>query len=131
MEGTLTCYADDFVWVVTVNFINKVADVTFAKLTSAISWEEHETFKHLGLYVNQNDKGIIEIQQIPYIDELKEYFIKKSQHELPNAQLTGKQVQQLWAIAGQLNWTSSQTRPDISYQGSEISASVKDVTITN
>ena len=131
MEGTLTCYADDFVWVVTVNFINKVADVTFAKLTSAISWEEHETFKHLGLYVNQNDKGIIEIQQIPYIHELKEYFIKKSQHELPNAQLTGKQVQQLWAIAGQLNWTSSQTRPDISYQGSEISASVKDVTITN
>ena len=35
------------------------------------------------------------MQQIPYIDELKEYFIKKSQHELPNARLTGKQVQQL------------------------------------
>ena len=131
MEGTLSCYADDFVCAVTVNFINKVADVTFAKLTSTISWEEHETFKYLGLYVNQYDKGIIEMQQIPYIDELKEYFIKKSQHELPNARLTGKQVQQLWAITGQLNWTSCQTRPDISYQASKISTLIKDATITN
>ena len=56
-------------------------------------------------------------------------FIEKPWHAMPNAQLTGKQAQQLRVIAGQLKWTSSQTRPHISYQAGEISTSVKDATI--
>ena len=32
-------------------------------------------------------------------------------------------------LAGQLNWTSSQTRPDISYQACDVSTSIKNATI--
>ena len=48
-----------------------------------------------------------------------------------NAQLTDKERQQFQAIAGQLNWASSQTRPHISYQACEISTSVKNATIND
>ena len=34
---------------------------------------------------------------------------------MPDAHLTETEAQQLRRLASQLNWTSSQTRPDISY----------------
>ena len=46
-----------------------------------------------------------------------------------NAQLTDEEGQQFQATAGQLNWTSTQTGPDIGYQACEISTSVKNATI--
>ena len=45
--------------------------------------------------------------------------------------INSKEAQHLWAIAGQLNWISWQTRPDISYQVCEISTSVNDTTIND
>ena len=43
--------------------------------------------------------------------------------------LTAKESQQLKAVAGQLNWVSSQTRPDISFDSCQVSVSCKDATI--
>ena len=43
--------------------------------------------------------------------------------------MTAKESQQLKAIAGQLNWVSSQTRPDISFDSCQVSVSCKDTTI--
>ena len=102
LDGILSCHVDNFVWGGTVNFMHKAVDVL--KRTFTISSEEHETFKYLGPSVSQNDKVII-IQQIRYIDKLKAFVIEKLRRKMRNAQLTDKKVQQLRAIAGQLNWT--------------------------
>ena len=48
---------------------------------------------------------------------------------MPDAHLTETEAQQLHMLARQLNWTSSQTRPDISYQACEVSTSIKNATI--
>ena len=45
------------------------------------------------------------------------------------AKLTTEETRQLRGIAGQLNWTSSQRRPDISYAACEVSVSIKDAQI--
>ena len=42
-----------------------------------------------------------------------------------NGSLSDKEAQQLHTLAGQLNWTSSQTHPDVSYQAREVSTSIK------
>ena len=42
-----------------------------------------------------------------------------------NGSLSDKEAQQLHTLAGQLNWTSSQTCPDVSYQAREVSTSIK------
>ena len=44
---------------------------------------------------------------------------------MQDAHLTGTEAQQLRTLAGQLNWTSPQTRPDISYQACEVSICIK------
>ena len=48
---------------------------------------------------------------------------------MPDTQSTETETQQLRKLAGQLNQTSSQTRPDNSYQVCEVSASIKNATI--
>ena len=51
-----------------------------------INSEKCETFKYLGLYVQQKD-GEITIHQVPYMNELKELQIEKSRKEMPDAHL--------------------------------------------
>ena len=43
--------------------------------------------------------------------------------------LTTDEAQQLKGLAGQLNWTSSQTCPDMSFGACEVSISIKDAQI--
>lgn len=62
-----------------------------------------------------------------YIDELlKENYQREM---LKEVYLTTEKARQLREIAGQLNWTSSQTRPYRSHAACEVNVSIKDVTI--
>lgn len=47
---------------------------------------------------------------------------------MPDTQLRETETQQLGKLAGQLNQTSSLTRPDNSYQVCEVSASIENAT---
>ena len=66
-----------------------------------------------------------------YIEELKEVAIETKRKMSKEAQLTTCEARQLRGLPGQLNWTSSQTRPDMSFGASEISTSIKDATIND
>ena len=48
---------------------------------------------------------------------------------MQHTKLTDSKAQQLWGLAGQLNWSSGQTCPDMSYQACEISTPVKNAKI--
>ena len=111
MEGILCCHVDDFAWVSTKYFKNKV--IKLLKETFSVSLERCETFKYLGLDVCQNDN------------------VKKSRRALLNSSLSDKEAQQLHTLSGQLNWTLSQTCPDVSYQACEVSTSTEDATIND
>ena len=120
----MCCHVDDFVWGGTKNFKNKV--IKLLKETFSISLERSETFKYLGLDVCQND-NVITLHQIPYVSELSECNVEKSRRGLLNSSLSDKER----GLAGQLNWTLSQTHPDVSYQAWEVSTSIKDATIND
>ena len=92
--------------------------------------ERCETFKYLGLDICPND-NVITFHQILYISELSECNVEKLRRGLLNISLSDKEAQQLRTLAGQLNWTSSQTRPYVSYQACEVSTSIKDATIND
>ena len=79
----------------------------------AISKEEKETFKYLGLQILQK-KGCIKIHQKDYIEEIQSVqvdILSQKDHVL-----SPKETQQLRRIAGQLNWVSTQTRLDMAMQ---------------
>ena len=52
-----------------------------------MSSQESETFKYIGLYIDQK-YDVIKLHQIPYINELKGCVIEKSSKELQHAKLT-------------------------------------------
>ena len=66
-----------------------------------------------------------------YTDELKEADVSRERRMSKESPLTTKEARQLRGLAGQLNWTSSQTRPDMSFGACEVSASIKDSTVND
>ena len=122
LKGLLCCHVDDFVWSGSVNFEKQIINVL--KETFSESSQESETFKYLGLYIDQKN-DVIMLHQIPYINELKECDIKKSCKELQHVKLTESEAPLLRGLAGRLNWSLVQTRPDMSYYVCEVSTSVK------
>ena len=89
LKGLLCCHVDDFVWSGSVNFEKRIINVL--KETFSESSPESETFKYLGLYIDQKN-DVIMIHQIPYINELKECDIKKSCKELQHVKLTDSEA---------------------------------------
>ena len=74
------------------------------------SAEELESCKCLGLNIPQKNDCIYLDRKL-YIEELTEVAIDTKRKMSKEAQLTGE-ARQLRGLAGQLNWTSSQIRPD-------------------
>ena len=126
LEGLLCCYVYDFVWGGSITFEKQIINVL--KETFSVSSQESETFKYLGLDIDQKNH-VITLHQISYKNELKECDIEKSRKELQHVKLTDSEAQQLRGLAGQLNWSSAKTCPDMSYHACEDSTSVKDIKI--
>ena len=88
--------------------------------TFSISQEEFTNFKYLGLNKKQTN-GCISVDQNLYIDELSEVEINSEQK---HAQLNKEEARQLRGLVGQVNWVSSQARPDMGYSACEVSTIV-------
>ena len=67
------------------------------------------------------------MHQKEYIEENEVVEIDKPNHK--DHKLLPHETQQLRRVAGQLNWVSTQTRPDIAYAASVVSSSIKDATL--
>lgn len=90
--------------------------------------EEIENFKYTGLNLAQKDDCVYLDQQF-YIDELKKVVVLKNRKMSKDSLLTTDEARELKGPAGQLNWTSIQRRPDISFGACEVSTSIKDAKI--
>ena len=64
-------------------------------------------------------------------DKLKEIGISRESRVSKESPLTTEEARQLRRLAGQLNWTSSQKRPDMSFGACEVSVSIKDSTVND
>ena len=124
LQGVLSLHVDDFCWAGTEWFRQKVIDHIQKRFL--ISKEETETFKYLGLKITQN-KDEIQIHQKGYIGEIQK--IKVDDPCQKDRKLAPRETQQLRRVAGQLNWVSMQTRPDMAYAASIVSGSIKDATV--
>ena len=85
-----------------------------------ISQEENQAFTYIGLEVKQTDQEII-LQKKKYISELSTIAISDVKDRLQP--LNMKEKRDLRALAAQLNWISSQTRPDLAFDACEVNTS--------
>ena len=68
---------------------------------------------------------------ITYSDESKEVDISRERRMSKESSLTVEEVPQLRELVGQLNWTSSQARLDMSFEACEVSISIKPSTVND
>ena len=118
LHGILACHVDDFTFDGSDLFEDKV--ITKLKEKFQISQEKSQAFKYFGLEVKQTDEEI-NIQQKKYISELSTIAISDVKDKLQPLNI--KEKQELKVLTGQLNWISSQTRPDLAFDACEVNNS--------
>ena len=126
LKGLICCHVDDFCWGGTAQFEMEV--IQKIRIEFKTSKEEKETFKYLGLNIKRV-KDEIQIHQDEYINEVRPVEINRERKLALGDKLSSKETRQLRGIAGQLNWVSSQTRPDMAYSACETSVSIRNPTV--
>ena len=83
---------------------------------------EEASFKHIGLDIKTTSQGIT-LDQIDYIkDRLQPASLRGGENSGP---LNKQESMLLQKLTGQINWTASQMRPDVSYAMVELSMKFK------
>ena len=83
-------------------------------------------FKYLGLNTSQRQNEI-QVQQHDYTNGIEKLTIPESVSK--NDTLNEDKSHKLRALAGQLNWLSKKTRPDIAFDTCQISVNIHKATI--
>ena len=122
LDGLICCHVDKILWGGSVTFNSRIIQVI--KDTFRISQESLGSFMYVGLNITQHE-DYISMHQYGYISEVKEIESSKERASQRNERLTIEEARQLRRVAGQLNWASSQTRPDMAYDSCILSTSPK------
>ena len=126
LSGIICVYVDDFFWAGTNDFkicvIDKLCDLFL------IGSSATQSFTYIGLNLSAEPKGIF-IDQHKYASCLEPVKISRQRASLKNSDLTDAEKTDFRCLLGQLNWLSTQTRPDLAFDVCELSSSFKKATV--
>ena len=127
--GLMAIHVDDIIYGGNISFQNTIQSLR-EKLE--IGQEESNGMKYIGLNIKQDHNSTC-ISNNPYTSSLKEI---KNLGSDKDRELTTEEKSQLRQISSQLNWITTQSRPDLSYDNCVVansikSAQVKDAIKTN
>ena len=111
---------DDFCWAGSCKFerlvINEIRKIFCVKS------EQKHIFKYLGLDLFQ-DKDQIVIKQDKFVQKMELISVKRKCS--PCDLMTEDELTQCRSAIGKLNWLATQTRPDLSFEVSELTSALK------
>ena len=113
LYGIVVVHVDDFAFGGNEHFHHTV--ILSFKQHFKVGTHDTDAFKYLGLEINQDDYGI-HLNQNSYIESIQQIKINRCRASSPNANLNDVELHDLKRLAGQMNWVSTQTRPDLSYE---------------
>lgn len=124
--GVIMSHVDDLLISGNRQFIDQM--LSEIKQVFKISNQESTVFKYIGLQIERDDKGIY-LHQKSYKNELKEIEIAPERKRETESELTADEKLSLKTAIGQVNWLSTQTCPQISYDICNIATQQKYATI--
>ena len=122
LAGVMCVHVDDILWGGTPLFCTNVVDVMRKKLVVGKS-SDGNSFKYIGVNITQDD-DIIGLHQNDYIDSLEEIHVNRTRASQRMYPLGTQELAEFRALVGQLNWLSTQTRPDVAFDVCELSTVV-------
>ena len=128
LVGILATHVDDFQYAGTtmwhVNVIDQLRQIF------KISKMETSVFRYLGLNIEQTGDGVY-VDQNAYVQDLKEIEIEPVRKSQINELLSDQEKKTLRSVCGQLQWATSQTRPDVAFETCRLSNSLKNATVSH
>ena len=119
---------DDFAYCGTYQWERTVVDSL--KKTFKISTSARGAFRYVGLNVLQSKKGI-KVDQNSYIAKIQPIYLESDRTKEIDSELSKDEVSKLRSISGQLLWATSQTRPDVAFEGCQVGNYGKHPTVRN
>lgn len=121
LEGILACHVDDVIFGGSKSFHECIIDKL--KTTFSIGLEENTNLKYLGLLIKQTTNGI-HVSTHDYAKSLKPLHLPRSAIE-NNQEFSSEELTCLKQFCGQINWLSTQARPDIAFETCYMSNGLK------
>ena len=126
--GFILVHVDDFMFAGTANF-HKIV-ISKLKSTFQVGKEDKLDFKYIGLNIVKLNSHI-SVDQHHYINNLKKIFLAPERKSNNSNAITSNEKDQPRAKIGQLLWVSNQTRPDISFDVSNLASKLENATIAD
>ena len=127
--GILSCHVDDILWGGTSVFeetiIWRICKIFF------ISKYDSQAFQHLGVHLEQGPDGSITVNQHSYAQSISAIQVRYNDVVNKDRPLNESEISILRCAIGQLNWLACITRPDIAFDVSVASSSIKTATLAD
>lgn len=128
LYGILSSHVDDFLNVGEKSFENRV--MRKLKDTFEISSEARGDFAYIGINLTSNNHSFY-LDQLGYINEIKPIPLSEVRRLNKDDEVTESERTQLRSIIGKLNWVTTQTRPDLSFEVSRLASKVNKAKVHN
>ena len=128
LEGLVSIYVDDFIWAGSTEFENCVIEKLRNKFL--IGSSAPRDFRYVGLNMVSTKEGVM-VDQFQYASSLQPICISRGRSTNKHSELSESEKTDYRGLLGQLNWLSTNTRPDIAFDICELSVSIKKVTIAD
>ena len=122
LQGIFLMHVDDFLFAGTELFKRKVIEPLCQYFK--VGKQQEGVFRYIGLDMSNSEKGLF-IQQQSYINEIVPMEISTKRKRDRQAFLNEEETKKFRGVVGQLNWISSQTRPDVTYDMLSLSTVTK------
>ena len=113
LMGVLATHVDDFIYGGNEYFLTTV--IVALIQTFKVSKACDGSFKYLGITIKQNN-GVVEVDQDLYVPGISCISYEKASGAASSCPMTHAERSDLKCLSGQMNWVTSQTRPDLSFE---------------
>ena len=128
LEGVFLMHVDDYLWGGTINFANKVISKLCTEFM--VGQQSSEIFKYIGLEVKQDEKGIT-LSQNEYLKSIQPIQISPGRANQKADPCNEDEIKKYRSLVGQINWLSTQSRPDVSFDALELSCNMSNTKVEN
>ena len=120
LDGIICFHVDDFLWAGSRAFESKVIQSISAQFKVGLT--ASCAFKYIGINIEKNLHGDLTMDQVDYTNSLS--VVPVSNNRSQSGMLTVEETRKYCGLVSQLNWISTQTRPDIQFDVYELSSVV-------